>query len=185
MIVKEYVPKIKLTIKKISYIILIEIIIFVVFVGYEFINWRKNINELNILTNDLITKSERFTELNKMDKDSDEILKKIDENISKIFKENEYENFLSNLPSKLISFGISNIEIDVSKENSIIENKENYKEIQIFISVSGTISSINNFLKYIENYGKFINISNLSIKASKNENEYGFDISISLPIIKD
>jgi len=40
-------------------------------------------------------------------------------------------------------------------------------------------------LKYIENYGKFINISNLSTNASKNENEYSFDISISLPIIKD
>lgn len=179
---KEYIPKIKILIKKISYIILIEILIFVIFVGYEFINWRKNINNLNSLTNELITKSEMFTNLNKMDKESDNILIKIEEDKKRLFTKDEYELFISNLPSRLINFNIKDFEIDVEGENFIIENNEDFKEVQVYLIGTGTIDSIEKFLVFIENNEKIIKVLDLSLNLTNVENEYIIDLSLILPI---
>lgn len=179
---KEYIPKIKILIKKISYIILIEILIFVIFVGYEFINWRKNINTLNSLTNELMTKSEMFTNLNIMDKESDNILINIDESKKRLFTKDEYEIFISNLPSRLINFNIKDFEIDVGGENFIIENNEDYKEVQVYLIGTGTIDSIEKFLVFIENNEKIIKVLDLTLNLTNIENEYTIDLSLILPI---
>lgn len=180
--VKEYVPKIKVLIKRFSYIIFIEILIFVFFVGYEFINWRKNINNLNSLTNELITKSEMFTNLNKMEKESDNILVKIDESKKRLFTKDEYELFLSNLSSKLINFNIKDFEIDVGGENFIIENNKNYREVQVYLTGTGTIDSIKKFLVFVEDNEKLIKVLDFSLSLTNIENEYNFDLSLIFPI---
>jgi Tfp pilus assembly protein PilO len=177
--IKEYVPKIKKTIKKLLYFLLIEIIIFVVFVGYEFLTWRKYINTLNSKSEELSQKSENFVMLNTMSKESENIKIYIEDLQNKIFKKDEYEKFVSNLPNTISSFGLKNVDLSISEEKRILENK-NYFEVNINISFDGTLQNTLSFLNYLENLNKFININNFNYSLTKDG--VSVDLSFSIPI---
>jgi Tfp pilus assembly protein PilO len=177
--IKEYVPKIKKTIKKLLYFLLIEIIIFVVFVGYEFLTWRKYINILNSKSEELSQKSENFVMLNTMSKESENIKIYLEDMQNKIFNRDEYEKFISNLPNTLSSFGLKNVDLSISEEKRILENK-NYFEVNINISFDGTLQNTLSFLNYLENLNKFININNLNYSITKEG--VSVDLSFSIPI---
>ncbi|MCX8095710.1 MAG: type 4a pilus biogenesis protein PilO [Caldisericia bacterium] len=176
--IKEYVPKIKKTIKKLLYVLIIEIFIFVVFVGYEFIIWRKNINLLNSKSQELQNKSENFVMLNTMSKESENIKIYLEETQNKLFKKDETEKFISTLPLTMSNFGLKNIDMSISEEKRILENK-NYFNIDLYITFDGNLEGFYKFLDYIENLNKFISINNLSYTESK---EFiNFNLSISIP----
>ncbi len=177
--IKEYVPKIKKTIKKLLYVLIIEIIIFVVFVGYEFLTWRKYINTLNSKSEELSQKSENFVMLNTMSKESENIKIYIEDLQNKIFKKDEYEKFVSNLPNTLSSLGFKNVDLSISEEKRILENKD-YFEVNINISFDGTLQNTLSFLNYIENLNKFININNFNYSLTKDG--VSVDLSFSIPI---
>lgn len=176
--IKEYVPKIKKTIKKISYILIIEIFIFVVFVGYEFIIWRKNINLLNSKSQELQDKSENFVMLNTMSKESENIKILIEEIQNKLFKREEAEKFISSLPLTMINFGLKNIDMSIGEEKRILENK-NYFQIDLYLTFEGNLESLYKFLDYLENLNKFININNLSYTQTKEG--LSIDLNLSIP----
>jgi Tfp pilus assembly protein PilO len=177
--IKEYFPKIKKTIKKLLYVLIIEIIIFVVFVGYEFLTWRKYINTLNSKSEELSQKSENFVMLNTMSKESENIKIYIEDLQNKIFKKDEYEKFVSNLPNTISSLGFKNVDLSISEEKRILENKD-YFEVNINISFDGTLQNTLSFLNYIENLNKFININNFNYSITKEG--VSVDLSFSIPI---
>jgi Tfp pilus assembly protein PilO len=177
--IKEYVPKIKKTIKKLLYFLLIEIIIFVVFVGYEFLTWRKYINILNSKSEELSQKSENFVMLNTMSKESENIKIYLEDMQNKIFNRDQYEKFISNLPNTISSFGLKNVDLSISEEKRILENK-NYFEVNIYVNFDGTLQNTLSFLNYIENLNKFININNFNYSLTKDG--VSVDLSFSIPI---
>lgn len=177
--IKEYVPKIKKTIRKLLYVLIIEVFIFVLFVGYEFIIWRKNINLLNQKSDELQNKSESFVMLNTMNKESESIKIYIEETQNKIFSREEYEKFVSTLPLTISNFGLKNIEMSIGEEKRILENK-NYFEVNLYLNFEGSLESGLRVLNYLESLNKFININNFSYTQGKEV--YLFDISINFPI---
>lgn len=176
--IKEYVPKIKKTIKKISYILIIEIFIFVVFVGYEFIIWRKNINLLNSKSQELQNKSENFVILNTMSKESENIKIFIEETQNKLFKKEDAEKFISTLPLTMINFGLKNIDMSIGEEKRILENK-NYFQTDLHLTFEGNLESLYKFLDYLENLNKFLNMNSLSYTQTKEG--LSIDLNLSIP----
>ncbi|MGB9749762.1 MAG: hypothetical protein ACPLWB_02855 [Caldisericia bacterium] len=177
--IKEYVPKIKKTIKKLLYFLIIEILIFVIFVGYEFLIWRKNINTLNSKSDELSQKSENFIMLNTMSKESENMKIYIENSFNKIFKRDEYEKFVSNLLNLLTSYGFKNIDLSISEEKRVLENKD-YFEVNIYTSLEGTLPASLSFLSYLENLNKFIKINNFSYTLGKEG--VLVNLSLSIPI---
>lgn len=176
--IKEYVPKIKKTIRKMLYVLIIEVIIFVFFVGYEFLIWRKNINLLNLKSQELQNKSEQFVMLNTMNKESENIKIFIEETQKRIFKKDEVENFISTLPLTIANFGLKNIDMTISEEKRILEKKD-YFNIDLDINFDGDLVSFYKFLDYLENINKIININDFSFIQTKDG--FNFNLSISLP----
>lgn len=176
--IKEYVPKIKKTIKKISYILIVEILIFVIFVGYEFILWRRNINLLNSKSEELQNKSENFVMLNTMSKESENIKIFIEETQNRLFKRDEAEKFISTLPLTMINFGLRNIDMAISEEKRILEKKD-YYEVNLILTFDGNLEGLYKFLDYLENLNKFLNINNLSYTQTKEG--LSFDLNLSIP----
>lgn len=177
--IKEFVPKIKKVIKKLLYVLIIEVLIFVIFVGYEFLIWRKNINTLNSKSEELSQKSEKFVMLNTMNKESENIKIYIENSYNKLFKRDEYEKFVSNLPNLLAFYGFKNLDLSISEEKRILEKKD-YFEVNVYLSFEGSLSSTLSFLNYLENLNKFININNFSYVLGKDG--VSVNLSFSIPI---
>lgn len=178
--IKEYVPKIKKTLKKLSYLFLIELFIFTTFVGYEFIIWRKNINILNSKSQELTQKSEKFVELNRISKESEDLMNKIDESLKRIFTRDEFENFIITLPNTISNYNLRGVEISLSEEKLVIEGK-NYYEVNIYLSFDGSYENGIKFIKYIENLDKIIDIKNFSLTLIDKEKNYSFNLSLIIP----
>ncbi|MDI6861522.1 MAG: type 4a pilus biogenesis protein PilO [Caldisericia bacterium] len=177
--IKEYIPKIKKTIRKLIYVLIIEVFIFVGFVGYEFLIWRKNINLLNSKSQELQNKSEKFVMLNSMSKESEKIKTYLEENQNRIFKREEAEKFISTLPLTMLDFGLKNINISISEEKRILEKKD-YFNIDLYLTFDGDLGSFYKFLDYLENLNKFININDFSFTQTKDG--LNFELSISIPL---
>lgn len=179
---KEYVPKIKKTIKRFTYVFIIELLIFLIFVGYQFFIWRKNINRLNILSNELSNKSVEFVNLSNMEKEIDDLIKNYDEIFNKIVNNREELNILSEFIIKTQDFNLKIVDMNIYEKTKILEDKENYQKLLFDATIQGNINSIVNFLNWIENKDKIMAIVNLNMDNLLKNGDYEIYLEISIPI---
>lgn len=179
---KEYVPKIKKTIRKFVYVFIFELFFFLVFVGYQFLSWRKSINELNLLSNELTNKSVEFVRLSNLDKESKNFEDYIKSSLEKFYKKDEELSSLNSILSTLSKLNLKNINFFVYSKEKVLDDESKFEKLKIDLVCEGNISLISEFIKFIDNNEKIIKIENFLISNLMDGKGYELDLTFSIAI---
>lgn len=179
---KEYVPKIKKTIRGFIYVFIFELLFFLVFVGYQFLSWRKSISELNLISNELTNKSVEFVRLSNLDKESKNFDSFIKSSLQKFYKEDEELDSLNNILSKLSKLNLKNTNFFVYSKDKVLDEESKFEKLKIDLVCEGSLSSISEFIKFIDENEKMIKIEKFSISNLMDEKGYELDLSLSIAI---
>ncbi len=178
--IKEYVPKIKKVQRVMQYILIFELIFFTAFVGYQFFGWKRKMNTLNKLTGLVSERSELFTQLGNMEKETEKLAIEIKNEKEKFFKRDEFESFVDGLEERLNSFGLNlkSIYIKDSKD-------EEYSLISVDLEISGKMDKVKKFISFLENYEHLILVRRANLLLGGEEFNYSLILSLDFPIYKD
>lgn len=179
---KEYVPKIKKTIRKFIYVFIFELFFFLVFVGYQFLSWRKSINELNLLSNELTNKSVEFERLSNLDKESKNFEDYIKLSLEKFYKKDEELDSLNDMLSTLSKLNLKNRNFFIYSKEKVLDEESKFEKLKIDLTCEGSLSSITEFIKFIDENEKIIKIENFLISNLMDGKGYELDLSLSIAI---
>lgn len=182
---KEYVPKIKKTIRGFIYVFIFELLFFLFFVGYQFLSWRKSISELNLLSNELTNKSVEFVRLSNLDKESKNFEDFIKSSLEKFYKKDEELDSLNDILSTLSKLNLKNTYFFIYSKEKVLDQDSKFEKLKIDLVCEGSLYSISEFIKFIDENENIIKIENFLISNLMDGKGYELDLSLSIAIISE